>query len=91
MFFSCVDVRNYTMRFPRTSIPSNKTTYMCYNFVLPNDSTADIIAIEPVADNIRIVHHMLLFGCSAKPLGKDFTILFSVRDILYDPQHVEFT
>lgn len=67
------------MRFPGTTIPSNKTTYMCYNFVFPNDSTADIIAIEPVVDNIRIVHHMLLFGCSAKPLGMDFTIIFALR------------
>lgn len=58
-------VKNYTMRFPQTSVRARETTYICYLFRLPNDSDADIIAIEPVIDNMEIVHHMILFGCGS--------------------------
>jgi len=65
-----VGVVNATLRFPMTPIPTKETTYICHRFNLPNDTVADIIAIEPVIDNARILHHMLLFACTDPPNGQ---------------------
>jgi len=67
-------VRNYTLRLPVTPIPTKETTYICHQFKLPNDSVSDIIAIEPVLDNARILHHMLLFAFNDEPKGLSYRL-----------------
>ncbi|XP_059175935.1 tyramine beta-hydroxylase-like [Physella acuta] len=57
------DVKNLTMRFPRTLLPSDDTSYFCMNFDLPADQDYHIIANEPVLDNMNVMHHILMFGC----------------------------
>ncbi|KAK7490020.1 hypothetical protein BaRGS_00018720 [Batillaria attramentaria] len=58
------DVRNVTIRFPRTKVPAKETTYMCFNFELPDDQEYHLIATKPVIDNDNVMHHMGLTGCS---------------------------
>lgn len=40
------------------------TTLHCKTFLLPHDQDYHIVASDPVLDNPRVVHHMLLYGCN---------------------------
>lgn len=60
-FFS--DVKNVTIRYPLTSVPSQETNYFCMTFELPQDGDYHMIASKPVIDNEYVMHHILLFGC----------------------------
>ena len=57
------DVRNFTIRFPRTLVPAKGTSYYCFNFRLPDDQEYHLIATEAIIDNANVVHHMALSSC----------------------------
>ncbi|XP_076456031.1 dopamine beta-hydroxylase-like [Babylonia areolata] len=57
------ELRNVTLRFPSTPVPSAETTYMCMTFDLPDDDVYDIVADQPFIDNAQVMHHMLLMSC----------------------------
>ncbi|XP_052692764.1 DBH-like monooxygenase protein 2 homolog isoform X1 [Crassostrea angulata] len=57
------DVKNFTIRYPVTSVPSQETNYFCMTFELPQDGDYHMIATKPVIDNEYVMHHILLFGC----------------------------
>eukprot|EP00795_Rhopilema_esculentum_P007433 gene7433-13194_t len=56
-------VRTTDVRFPRTKVPAQLTTYYCKTMTLPHDQDYHITATEPVLDNTKVIHHMLLYGC----------------------------
>ncbi|XP_076468958.1 dopamine beta-hydroxylase-like [Babylonia areolata] len=59
------DVRNITIRFPRTKVPAKETTYICFNFELPDDQEYHLIATEPFIDNHNVMHHIVLSTCDS--------------------------
>ena len=59
------DVRNITLRFPRTKVPAKETTYVCFNFELPDDQEYHLIATKPFIDNENVMHHMVLTTCDS--------------------------
>ncbi|XP_041370326.1 peptidyl-glycine alpha-amidating monooxygenase-like [Gigantopelta aegis] len=58
------DMKNITLQFPVTDIPSTETNYYCMLFDLPVKNAHHLVAVQPVIDNKDIVHHMLVFGCN---------------------------
>ena len=66
-------VTKLDLKFPRTEVPAQETTYMCMAFELPSDKKYHAVATKPIIDNIMFPHHMLLFGCSTKPTGDIMT------------------
>ena len=66
------DVKNVTVRFPKTTVPSLETNYFCMTFDLPTDGDYHVIATTPVIDNVNVMHHMLLFGCDPGLLSSIF-------------------
>ena len=52
-----------TLRFPRTKVPAQATTYICFTFNLPADREYHLIATQPLIDNENVMHHMTLNGC----------------------------
>jgi len=58
------DVRNLTIRFPRTKVPAQETSYVCFNFELPSDQEYHLIATEAIIDNANVMHHMVLSECA---------------------------
>lgn len=61
------DVFNVTLRFNRTKVPNQVTSYFCQGFKLPDDRDYHLIANEPVIDNAEVMHHALMFGCMNRP------------------------
>ncbi|KAK7094627.1 dopamine beta-hydroxylase-like [Littorina saxatilis] len=57
------DVRNITLRFPRTKVPADETTYECFVFDFPSDEEYHLIATQPYIDNPNVMHHMVAFAC----------------------------
>ncbi|KAL4218745.1 DBH-like monooxygenase protein 1 [Mactra antiquata] len=57
------DVKNLTMRFPKSKIDPIVTNYMCMVYDLPSEGDFHLVATTPNVDNAGIVHHMILFGC----------------------------
>ncbi|CAL1540800.1 unnamed protein product [Lymnaea stagnalis] len=57
------DVKGINITFPRHSLPSTETNYMCMTFDLPSDQDYHIVAYEAIIDNSHVIHHMLLYGC----------------------------
>ncbi|XP_062566816.1 tyramine beta-hydroxylase-like [Saccostrea cucullata] len=68
-------VKNITLRYNETRVPSKETNYFCKTFELPNDGDYHLIATTPYIDNEYVMHHILLFGCngSVNP-GKPFPV-----------------
>ncbi|CAH1794491.1 unnamed protein product [Owenia fusiformis] len=72
--FSCppmdatADVRNVTVRFPPTPVPSEETSYICLTVPLPDDGDYHLIAQTPIINNTNVMHHMLLYGCRDEEL-----------------------
>ena len=58
-------VLNVTLRFPRTKVPAKGTTYICFNFELPDDQEYHLIATQPVIDNENVMHHMTITSCDS--------------------------
>ncbi|XP_046572551.1 MOXD1 homolog 1-like, partial [Haliotis rubra] len=59
-----VNVRRLDLKLPQTSVPAAETTYMCQIFSIPNDTDYHIIASQPLIDNVNIMHHAVVFGCT---------------------------
>ncbi|XP_067661007.1 DBH-like monooxygenase protein 1 [Haliotis asinina] len=57
------DTQNLTLRFPRTQVPAQETTYKCMLFDVPQDQDYHVVAIKPYIDNDNVMHHILLYGC----------------------------
>nr|KAG5700456.1 hypothetical protein BaRGS_013943 [Batillaria attramentaria] len=57
------DVRNLTLRIPRTKVPAQDTTYVCYVIDVPDDQEYHLIATKPYIDNPNVMHHMGLMTC----------------------------
>lgn len=55
-----------TLTFPKTPVPVEETNYYCMAFKFPQDGDYHMIATEPIIDNIHVMHHILLFGCTKK-------------------------
>ena len=60
------DVRHFDVQLPRRLAVSWKreTTYTCYNVRVPADRKFHVVAWGPILDNIDVVHHVSLYGCS---------------------------
>ena len=60
------DVNTLELKFPRTAIPAEETSYFC-DFIplqLPDNGAAyHVIAYEPIIDNVQVMHHTLVYGC----------------------------
>ncbi|XP_046545867.1 tyramine beta-hydroxylase-like [Haliotis rubra] len=56
-------VQKRVLRFPRTAVPANKTTYVCMTFDLDESQDYHMIATKPEIDNADVMHHILCFGC----------------------------
>ncbi|XP_067941873.1 DBH-like monooxygenase protein 2 homolog [Watersipora subatra] len=61
------DTQNVTIKFDRTPVPAQETTYMCQTFDIPNDQVYHLFASQPVIDNPYVMHHTLVFGCTDTP------------------------
>jgi len=62
------DVRQLTLRrLPHLQVPVIETTYMCFGFILPNDTDYHVIATTPIVNNSQVLHHMLLYVCKEPP------------------------
>lgn len=57
------------LRIPKTKVPTKETTYMCIGVSFPNDTKYHAVGLKPLIDNVEVVHHMVLYGCS-KPLSE---------------------
>ena len=49
---------------PGTRVPNKTTTYYCTTFEIPNDQVYHGISFEPILDNLNVIHHIQIFGCS---------------------------
>lgn len=58
------DIITLDVTFPRHTIPNTETNYMCMTFDLPADKDYHLVANEAIMDNLNVLHHMILFGCS---------------------------
>ena len=52
-----------TVRLLPTPVPAEVTTYICMLFRVPDEESLHLVATQPLLNNTRVVHHMLLFGC----------------------------
>ncbi|XP_067676503.1 MOXD1 homolog 1-like [Haliotis asinina] len=59
-----VSTKKMDLKLPRTVVPAAETTYMCQIFSIPNDTDYHIIATQPLIDNVNIMHHAVVFGCT---------------------------
>ncbi|KAK6166896.1 hypothetical protein SNE40_023501 [Patella caerulea] len=60
-----VGLKNMTLKFPSTPVPVQETTYICMEFELDNTGDFHIVATEPIVDNVNVMHHAVIFGCSS--------------------------
>ncbi|XP_060064280.1 DBH-like monooxygenase protein 1 homolog [Ylistrum balloti] len=54
--------RNFTVRLPETVVPASVTTYLCLLIDLPSDDDYHLIAVEPVLDNVDVIHHIIMYA-----------------------------
>lgn len=71
------ETRNITIKFPKSIVPKQATTYRCLIFEFPQDGDFHIVASKPVIDNHHVMHHILLFGCDESDKG--------IKQELYKP------
>ena len=59
-------VKNFTLNFPKTKVPSDATTYMCMMFEIPIEESGDLHVIGTMSniDNANIMHHIIVRTCS---------------------------
>ncbi|GFO42330.1 DBH-like monooxygenase protein 1 homolog [Plakobranchus ocellatus] len=59
------DVKHFDVRLSKTSVPNQRTTYVCQAQPIPvsEDREYHAVAFEPLIENKHLIHHMLLFGC----------------------------
>lgn len=53
------------MKFDRTLVPTQETSYLCQTFDIPNDKEYHMLATKPLIDNAYVMHHTILYGCPA--------------------------
>ncbi|KAL3870621.1 hypothetical protein ACJMK2_038669 [Sinanodonta woodiana] len=58
------ETRNMTVRFPPTAVPPIETKYKCMLFDLPQDGDYHLVATNVILDNVNMMHHILVFGCT---------------------------
>ena len=59
------DTRVHEMRMaPGTRVPNKTTTYYCTTYEVPFDQVYHGISFEPILDNLDVIHHMLVYGCT---------------------------
>lgn len=67
-------VRTMDLKMARgTRVPTKTTTYYCTSFKVPDDVPYHAIAFDALLDNLNVIHHMLLYGCSShtpQPTGE---------------------
>ena len=51
---------------PGTKVPAKTTTYYCTTYEVPSDQVYHAISFEPILDNLNVIHHMVVYGCSWK-------------------------
>ncbi|KAK3605265.1 hypothetical protein CHS0354_037666 [Potamilus streckersoni] len=76
------EIRNITVRFPKTEVPPKETTYKCMVFDLPQDGDFHLVASKVLLDNVNVMHHILIFGCtntsnSSIPLNRPYDCAMS--------------
>jgi len=59
------DTIEIEMKFDRTLVPTQETSYLCQTFDIPNDKEYHMFATKPLIDNAYVMHHTLLYGCPA--------------------------
>ena len=52
-------------------VPAKVTNYYCKTFLLPSDGDYHVIASDPILDNKRVIHHMILYGCKGNATVED--------------------
>ncbi|KAJ8300436.1 hypothetical protein KUTeg_021955 [Tegillarca granosa] len=56
-------IKNITVRIPKTTIPTQQTTYVRTYVELPIDGDYHLVGSKPFLDNVHVVHHIELYGC----------------------------
>ncbi|XP_071153963.1 tyramine beta-hydroxylase-like [Mytilus edulis] len=59
------DVKELTLRIPKTKVQHKGSRYICTHLHVPLDGDYHVIAVKPLIDNSRVIHHIVLFGCDA--------------------------
>ena len=58
-------MKNFTVRFDETAVPTNETTYMCQMLDLPtNGGDFHVIASKGYIDNVNVMHHIVVNLCT---------------------------
>ncbi|XP_053386346.1 MOXD1 homolog 2-like [Mercenaria mercenaria] len=58
------DTFSYDVRLTTSSVPAEKTTYICQVLDLPSDGDYHLVATTPFIDNKNVMHHAIVYGCS---------------------------
>ncbi|KAL3870619.1 hypothetical protein ACJMK2_038667 [Sinanodonta woodiana] len=58
------ETKNLTVRFPPTAVPPIETKYKCMLFDLPQDGDYHLVATKVILDNVNVMHHIVVFGCT---------------------------
>ncbi|KAL3870617.1 hypothetical protein ACJMK2_038665 [Sinanodonta woodiana] len=58
------ETMNMTVRFPPTAVPPTETKYKCMVFDLPQDGDYHLVATKVILDNVNMMHHILVYGCT---------------------------
>ncbi|XP_053386261.1 uncharacterized protein LOC123538847 isoform X2 [Mercenaria mercenaria] len=58
------DIKPVDVRLDTSPVPSEETTYMCQVIDLPTDRDYHLVANKPYIDNINVMHHAVVYGCT---------------------------
>ncbi|XP_033727098.1 peptidylglycine alpha-amidating monooxygenase-like [Pecten maximus] len=58
-----VGTKNMSLRIPKMAVPASMTSYYCMTYQMPSDIDYHIISLEPLVDNVNVLHHILIYGC----------------------------
>ncbi|KAL4219111.1 hypothetical protein ACF0H5_021694 [Mactra antiquata] len=58
------DTKNFTVTLPRPKVPAKETSHMCMVFEFPEEGDFHMVAVTPIIDNPRILHHIIVTGCA---------------------------
>ncbi|XP_052776591.1 dopamine beta-hydroxylase-like [Mya arenaria] len=75
------DIQKMNINFPMTSVPTEETTYHCMLVDFPAGDH-HLVATTPSVDNVNIVHHMILWGCTF-PEDIDMTEINKRKGMVY--------
>ncbi|XP_053375721.1 dopamine beta-hydroxylase-like [Mercenaria mercenaria] len=60
------DIVSHTVRLSESDVPAEETTYICQVLDVPSDKDYHLVAAEPYIDNVNVMHHIIVYGCSDK-------------------------